>query len=307
MKKLLRKSTSLFMALFMVLQVMLPAFATKSKAEEAEPNSIKNIENLDQDPDSYFSLTDSQKIYDKKEKKKDESKFTIAIGLSDTSTNFRLVKRNDLKLYDDRYFPTNEEASKEYWKIKDKLKDQGLDIEIDIIKDDQGYKIVGKNQDQDSKENPYGINYSYIDFKIIDDFDFNEKGNQKLLEKDKLVFNLEFSQNISPDPSYNLFEKDQDGNYEIKNHGQIFALIDNDKVNIYDTSSLSNDFNELNQYKEDKKSEDERKKLEEEKKAQEEKKKAEEEREEQEAQKQKEEAEKKAQEEKAKAEEEKKL
>lgn len=307
MKKLLRKSMSLFMALFMVLQVMLPAFATKSKAEEAEPNSIKNIENLDQDPDSYFSLTDSQKIYDKKEKKKDESKFTIALGISDTSTNFRLVKRNDLKLYDDRYFPTNEEASKEYWKIKDKLKDQGLDIEIDIIKDDQGYKIVGKNQDQDSKENPYGINYLYIDFKIIDDFDFNEKGNQKLLEKDKLVFNLEFSQNISPDPSYNLFEKDQDGNYEIKNNGQIFALIDNDKVNIYDTSSLSNDFNELNQYKEDKKSEDERKKLEEEKKAQEEKKKAEEEKKEQEAQKQKEEAEKKAQEEKAKAEEEKKL
>ncbi|PMC81081.1 SpaA isopeptide-forming pilin-related protein [Anaerococcus hydrogenalis] len=307
MKKLLRKSTSLFMALFMVLQVMLPAFATKSKAEEAEPNSIKNIENLDQDPDSYFSLTDSQKIYDKKEKKKDESKFTIALGISDTSTNFRLVKRNDLKLYDDRYFPTNEEASKEYWKIKDKLKDQGLDIEIDIIKDDQGYKIVGKNQDQDSEENSYGINYSYIDFKIIDDFDFNKKGNQKLLEKDKLVFNLEFTQNISPDPSYNLFKKDQDGNYEIKDQGQIFALIDNDKVNIYDTSSLSNDFNELNQYKEDKKSEDERKKLEEEKKAQEEKKKAEEEKKEQEAQKQKEEAEKKAQEEKAKAEEEKKL
>lgn len=307
MKKLLRKSMSLFMALFMVLQVMLPAFATKSKAEEAESNSIKNIENLDQDPDTYFSLTDSQKIYDKKEEKKDESKFTIAIGLPDTITNFRLVKRNDLKLYDDRYFPTNEEASKEYWKIKDKLKDQGLDIEIDIIKDDQGYKIVGKNQDQDSKENPYGINYSYIDFKIIDDFDFNEKGNQKLLEKDKLVFNLEFSQNISPDPSYNLFEKDQDGNYEIKNHGQIFALIDNDKANIYDTSSLSNDFNELNQYKEDKKSEDERKKLEEDKKAQEEKKKAEEEKKEQEAQKQKEEAEKKVQEEKAKAEEEKKL
>lgn len=301
MKKLLRKSMSLFMALFMVLQVMLPAFATKSKAEEVEPNSIKNIENLDQDPDSYFSLTDSQKIYDKNKKKKDENKFTIALGISDTSSNFRLVKRNDLKLYDDRYFPTNEEASKEYWKIKDKLKDQGLDIEIDIIKDDQGYKIVGKNQDQDSEENSYGINYSYIDFKIIDDFDFNEKGNQKLLEKDKLVFNLEFTQNISPDPSYNLFKKDQDGNYEIKNHGQIFALIDNDKANIYDTSSLSNDFNELNQYKEEKKSEDERKKLEEEKKAQEEKKAKEE------AQKQKEEAEKKAQEEKAKAEEEKKL
>lgn len=301
MKKLLRKSMSLFMALFMVLQVMLPAFATKSKAEEVEPNSIKNIENLDQDPDSYFSLTDSQKIYDKNKKKKDENKFTIALGISDTSSNFRLVKRNDLKLYDDRYFPTNEEASKEYWKIKDKLKDQGLDIEIDIIKDDQGYKIVGKNQDQDSEENSYGINYSYIDFKIIDNFDFNEKGNQKLLEKDKLVFNLEFTQNISPDPSYNLFKKDQDGNYEIKNHGQIFALIDNDKANIYDTSSLSNDFNELNQYKEEKKSEDERKKLEEEKKAQEEKKAKEE------AQKQKEEAEKKAQEEKAKAEEEKKL
>lgn len=301
MKKLLRKSMSLFMALFMVLQVMLPAFATKSKAEEVEPNSIKNIENLDQDPDSYFSLTDSQKIYDKNKKKKDENKFTIALGISDTSSNFRLVKRNDLKLYDDRYFPTNEEASKEYWKIKDKLKDQGLDIEIDIIKDDQGYKIVGKNQNQDSEENPYGINYSYIDFKVIDDFDFKEKGNQKLLEKDKLVFNLEFTQNISPDPSYNLFKKDQDGNYEIKNHGQIFALIDNDKANIYDTSSLSNDFNELNQYKEEKKSEDERKKLEEEKKAQEEKKAKEE------AQKQKEEDEKKAQEEKNKAEEEKKL
>ena len=311
MKKLLRKLTSFAMALFMVLQVMLPAFATRSKAEEVEPNTIKNIEDYEVDDDSYLSITDSQKIYDKKKIERDESKFSIAIGVSDTSSNFRLVKRNDLKLFDDGYFQTNEEASKEYWRIKDMLNVQGLDIDLEIIEEDQGFRILTKDDleklEKDQEDNFYGENYSYIDFKILDDFDFNEKGNQKLLDQDKLVFNLEFIQNISPDPNYNLFEKDQDGNYEIKDHGQVFALIDNEKVNIYDTRSLSNDFNKLNQYKEDKKSEDERKKLEEEKKAQEEKKKAEEEKKEQEAQKQKEEAEKKAQEEKAKAEEEKKL
>ena len=299
------------MALFMVLQVMLPAFATRSKAEELEPNTIKNIEDYEVDDDSYLSITDSQKIYDKKKIERDESKFSIAIGVSDTSSNFRLVKRNDLKLFDDRYFQTNEDASKEYWRIKDMLNLQGLDVDLEIIEEDQGFRILTKDDleklEKDQEDKFYGENYSYIDFKILDDFDFNEKGNQKLLNQDKLVFNLEFIQNISPDPNYNLFEKDQDGNYEIKDHGQVFALIDNEKVNIYDTRSLSNDFNKLNQYKEDKKSEDERKKLEEEKKAQEEKKKAEEEKKEQEAQKQKEEAEKKAQEEKAKAEEEKKL
>lgn len=311
MKKLLRKLTSFAMALFMVLQVMLPAFATRSKAEELEPNTIKNIEDYEVDDDSYLSITDSQKIYDKKKIERDESKFSIAIGVSDTSSNFRLVKRNDLKLFDDGYFQTNEEASKEYWRIKDMLNVQGLDIDLEIIEEDQGFRILTKDDleklEKDQEDNFYGENYSYIDFKILDDFDFNEKGNQKLLDQDKLVFNLEFNQNISPDPNYNLFEKDQDGNYEIKDHGQVFALIDNEKVNIYDTRSLSNDFNKLNQYKEEKKSEDERKKLEEEKKAQEEKKKAEEEKKAQEAQKQKEEAEKKAQEEKAKAEEENKL
>lgn len=311
MKKLLRKLTSFAMALFMVLQVMLPAFATRSKAEEVEPNTIKNIEDYEVDDDSYLSITDSQKIYDKKKIEKDESKFSIAVGVSDTSSNFKLVKRNDLKLFDDGYFQTNEDASKEYWRIKDMLNLQGLDIDLEIIEEEQGYRILTKDDleklEKDQEDKFYGENYSYIDFKILDDFDFNEKGNQKLLDQNKLVFNLEFNQNISPDPNYNLFEKDQDGNYEIKDHGQIFALIDNEKVNIYDTSSLSNDLNELNQYKEEKKSEDERKKLEEEKKAQEEKKKAEEEKKEEEAQKQKEEAEKKAQEEKAKAEEEKKL
>ena len=300
MKKLLRKLTSFAMALFMVLQVMLPAFATRSKAEEVEPNTIKNIEDYEVDDDSYLSITDSQKIYDKKKIDKDESKFSIAVGVSDTSSNFRLVKRNDLKLFDDRYFQTNEDASKEYWRIKDMLNEQGLDVDLEIIEEEQGYRILTKDDleklEKDQEDKFYGENYSYIDFKILDDFDFNEKGNQKLLDQEKLVFNLEFNQNISPDPNYNLFEKDQDGNYEIKDHGQIFALIDNEKVNIYDTRSLSNDLNKLNQYKEEKKSEDERKKLEEEKKAQEEKKKAEEEKKEQEAQ-----------EEKAKAEEEKKL
>lgn len=212
MKKLLRKLTSFTMALFMVLQVMLPAFATRSKAEELEPNTIKNIEDYEVDDDSYLSITDSQKIYDKKKIERDESKFSIAIGVSDTSSNFRLVKRNDLKLFDDRYFQTNEDVSKEYWRIKDMLNVQGLDIDLEIIEEEQGYRILTKDDleklEKDQEDNFYGENYSYIDFKILDDFDFNEKGNQKLLDQDKLVFNLEFIQNISPDPIYNLFEKD---------------------------------------------------------------------------------------------------
>lgn len=114
MKKLLRKLTSFAIALFMVLQVMLPAFATRSKAEELEPNTIKNIENLETNEDAYLSITDSQKIYDKKKIDKDESKFSIAVGLPSTSSSFRLVKRNDLKLYEDKFFQTNEDASKEY-------------------------------------------------------------------------------------------------------------------------------------------------------------------------------------------------
>ncbi|KWZ97714.1 LPXTG-motif protein cell wall anchor domain protein [Anaerococcus hydrogenalis] len=295
MKKFLRKLTSFAMALFMVLQVMLPAFATKSKAEEENPNSIKSIENLDPDDETYFSITDSQKIYDKKKIKKDESKFSIAIGLPDTSSNFKLVKRNDLKLYDDELFPTNEEASKEYWRVKDMLNDQGLDTDLEIIKEDQGYRIINKeNLENEKEEKQYGENYSYINFKILDDFDFNEKGNQKLLNQEKLVFNLEFITNISPDPNYNLFEKDEEGKWKVKNEGDIFALVNNDKVNVYDTSFLANDLNSLKAYKEEKRQAEEKakKEAEEKKKAKEEAKKAEEE--------------KKLQEEKEKAEEEKK-
>lgn len=304
MKKFLRKLTSFAMALFMVLQVMLPAFATKSKAEEENPNSIKSIENLNPDDETYFSITDSQKIYDKKKIKKDESKFSIAIGLPDTSSNFKLVKRNDLKLYDDELFPTNEEASKEYWRVKDMLNDQGLDTDLEIIKEDQGYRIINKeNLENEKEEKQYGENYSYINFKILDDFDFNEKGNQKLLNQEKLVFNLEFITNISPDPNYNLFEKDEEGKWKVKNEGDIFALVNNDKVNVYDTSFLANDLNSLKAYKEEKRQAEEKakKEAEEKKKAEEEAKKAEEEKKLQE-EKEKAEAEKKAQEEKEKAE-----
>ncbi|MFR4762940.1 MAG: hypothetical protein ACLT9V_00050 [Anaerococcus obesiensis] len=117
-------------------------------------------------------------------------------------------------------FPTNEDASKEYWRIKDMLNLQGLDLDLEIIKEDQGYKILTKNEmenlEQGKKDNFYGENYSCIDFKILDDFDFDEKGNQKLLNQDKLVFNLEFIKNISPDPNYNLFEQDEQGNWNIK-------------------------------------------------------------------------------------------
>ena len=312
MKKLLRKLTSFAIALFMVLQVMLPAFATRSKAEELEPNTIKNIENLETNEDAYLSITDSQKIYDKKKIDKDESKFSIAVGLPSTSSSFRLVKRNDLKLYEDKFFQTNEDASKEYWRIKDMLNLQGLDLDLEIIKEDQGYKILTKNEmknlEQGKKDNFYGENYSYIDFKILDDFDFNENGNQKLLNQDKLVFNLKFIKNISPDPNYNLFEKDEQGNWNIKNEGDIFALINEDKKNLYDTNSLTNDLNSLNAYKEERKQaeeekaqkEAEEKEKEEERKAEEEKKQAEQKAKEEE--KKKAEEEKKAQEEKQKEE-----
>lgn len=311
MKKLLRKLTSFAIALFMVLQVMLPAFATRSKAEELEPNTIKNIENLETNEDAYLSITDSQKIYDKKKVDKDESKFSIAVGLPSISSSFRLVKRNDLKLYEDKIFQTNEDASKEYWRIKDMLNLQGLDLDLEIIKEDQGYKILTKNEmknlEQGKKDNFYGENYSYIDFKILDDFDFNENGNQKLLNQDKLVFNLEFIKNISPDPNYNLFEQDEQGNWNIKNEGDIFALINEDKKNLYDTNSLKNDLNSLNAYKEERKQAEEEKaqkeaeeKAEEERKAEEEKKQAEQKAKEEE--KKKAEEEKKAQEEKQKEE-----
>lgn len=305
MKKLLRKLTSFAIALFMVLQVMLPAFATRSKAEELEPNTIKNIENLETNEDAYLSITDSQKIYDKKKIDKDESKFSIAVGLPSTSSSFRLVKRNDLKLYEDKIFQTNEDASKEYWRIKDMLNLQGLDLDLEIIKEDQGYKILTKNEmenlEQGKKDNFYGENYSYIDFKILDDFDFDENGNQKLLNQDKLVFNLEFIKNISPDPNYNLFEQDEQGNWNIKNEGDIFALINEDKKNLYDTNSLTNDLNSLNAYKEERKqAEEEKAQKEAERKAEEEKKQAEEKAKEEE--KKKAEEEKKAQEEKQKEE-----
>ena len=308
MKKILRKMTSFAMALFMVLQVMLPAFATKSKAEEENPNSIKSIENLNPDDETYFSITDSQKIYEKKKTKIDKNKFSIAIGLSDTSSKFKLVKRNDLKLYDDKLFPTNEEASKEYWRVKDMLNDQGLDTDLEIIKEDKGYRIINKeNLGNEKEEKQYGENYSYINFKILDDFDFNEKGNQKLLNQEKLVFNLEFITNISPDPNYNLFEKEEEGKWKVKNEGDIFALVNNDKVNVYDTSSLTNDLNSLESYKEEKRQAEEKakKEAEEKKIAEEEAKKKEEEKKLQE-EKEKAEAEKKAQEEAKKAEEEKK-
>ena len=259
MKKILRKMMSFVMAVFMVLQVMLPAFSTTSKAEEEKPNSIKGLEEMKDDSDVYFSILKSQEIYDKSKKKKDEDKFSIAISMPDTTSEFRLIKRNDLKLYEDGYFDTNEKASKEYWRVKDMLNSQGLDLDLEIIKEDQGYKIVTKDQleklEEDENKNIYGQNYSYIDLKIMDDFDFNEKGIQKLFDEDKLLFNLEFIKYTSLDSDFELYEKDEKGNLKIKNQGDLFALIREDKIKLYNTNSLEEDYNKLKAYKEEKQSE----------------------------------------------------
>ncbi|MDU5086452.1 MAG: SpaA isopeptide-forming pilin-related protein [Anaerococcus vaginalis] len=259
MKKILRKMMSFVMAVFMVLQVMLPAFASSSKAEEEKPNSIKGLEEMKDDTDVYFSILKSQEIYDKSKKKKDENKFSIAISMPDTTSQFRLIKRNDLKLYEDGYFDTNEKASKEYWRVKDMLNSQGLDLDLEIIKEDQGYKIVTKDQleklEEDENKNIYGQNYSYIDLKIMDDFDFNEKGIQKLFDEDKLLFNLEFIKYTSLDPDFELYEKDENGNLKIKNQGDLFALIREDKIKLYNTNSLEEDYNKLKAYKEEKQTE----------------------------------------------------
>lgn len=259
MKKILRKMMSFVMAVFMVLQVMLPAFSTTSKAEEEKPNSIKGLEEMKDDTDVYFSIQKSQEIYDKSKKKKDENKFSIAISMPDTTSKFRLIKRNDLKLYEDGYFDTNEKASKEYWRVKDMLNSQGLDLDLEIIKEDEGYKIVTKDQleklEEDENKNIYGQNYSYIDLKIMDDFDFNEKGIQKLFDEDKLLFNLEFIKYTSLDPDFELYEKDEKGNLKIKNQGDLFALIREDKIKLYNTNSLEEDYNKLKAYKEEKQSE----------------------------------------------------
>ncbi|WP_311377379.1 SpaA isopeptide-forming pilin-related protein [Anaerococcus vaginalis] len=259
MKKILRKMMSFVMAVFMVLQVMLPAFSTTSKAEEEKPNSIKGLEEMKDDDDVYFSILKSQEIYDKSKKKKDENKFSIAISMPDTTSQFRIIKRNDLKLYEDGYFDTNEKASKEYWRVKDMLNSQGLDLDLEIIKEDQGYKIVTKDQleklEEDENKNIYGQNYSYIDLKIMDDFDFNEKGIQKLFDEDKLLFNLEFIKYTSLDPDFELYEIDEKGNLKIKNQGDLFALIREDKIKLYNTNSLEEDYNKLKAYKEEKQTE----------------------------------------------------
>lgn len=250
MKTLLRKMTSFLMAFFMVIQVMLPAFTTTSKAEEVKPNTIKSIEEIKDDENVNLSITKAQQIYDKKKIKKDEDKFSVAVTMPDTTSNFRLVKRIDLKLYDDGYFDSNEQASKEYWRVKDMLNSQGLDLDLEIINDEEGYRLVTKEElesiEENEKESPYGSNYTYIDFKVMDDFDFNEKGNQKLFNEDKLVFNLEFLQYESLDPNFNLYEKDKDGNLTIKNEGDIFALIRDENKTLYTTKSLKEDFENLN-------------------------------------------------------------
>ena len=256
MKKLLRKTTSFLMALFMILQVMLPAFSSTSRAEDENPNMIKGLEEIKNDTDLNISIKKSQEIYDKKKTKKDENKFSIALSMPDDVSKVRLIKRNDLSLFEDKHYDTNEQASKEYWHIKDMLNDQGLDIDLEIINDDQGYKILTKedyeNLEKNEEKSPYGQNYSYIDFKIMDDFDFNKKGNQKLLNEDKLVFNLEFFKNTSPDPNFNIYEKDEEGNLEIKKEGDIFALVCDDKKSLYDTKNFKEEYDSLQALKEEK-------------------------------------------------------
>ena len=223
-------------------------------------NTIKSIEEMKDDNEVNLSITKAQQIYDKKKIKKDEDKFSVAVTMPDTTSNFRLVKRNDLKLYDDGYFDSNEQASKEYWRVKDMLNDQGLDLDLEIINDEEGYRLVTKeeleNIEENEKESPYGSNYTYIDFKVMDDFDFDEKGNQKLFNEDKLVFNLEFLQYESLDPNFNLYEKDQEGNLAIKNEGDIFALIRDENKTLYTTKSLKEDFENLNSLIEEKNKKD---------------------------------------------------
>lgn len=70
MKKLMRKITSLLMAIFMILQVMLPAFSSTSRAEDENPNMIKGLEEIKNDTDLNISIKKSQEIYDKKKEKK---------------------------------------------------------------------------------------------------------------------------------------------------------------------------------------------------------------------------------------------
>lgn len=89
----------------------------------------------------------------------------------------------------------------------------------------------------------------------MDDFDFNEKGIQKLFDEDKLLFNLEFIKYTSLDPDFELYEKDEKGNLKIKNQGDFFALIREDKIKLYNTNSLEEDYNKLKAYKEEKQSE----------------------------------------------------
>ncbi|MSS77499.1 hypothetical protein FYJ26_03605 [Anaerococcus sp. WCA-380-WT-2B] len=269
MKKALRKVMSFLMALFMVLQVMIPAFP--SKAEELDPNTIKTIEDLKTDSDTNLSITISHKLNDLAKREEDENKFSIAVGISDKTRTFRLVNRDDISLYEKGHFSTIEEASKEYDRVKKDLNDQGLDLDISIIEEDEGFRIVDEKTYLDIKEGrepdkKYGKNYSYIDLKVLDNFDFENKGYTRFAEeKDKLFFNLDFYKYISPDPNFNLYEEDSEGNLKIKNKGDLLAVLTDDKVKKYDTDSLESDFSLLKQYKEEKSKAEEEKKTEEKK------------------------------------------
>lgn len=294
MKKTLRKLSSLTMALFMVLQVILPAFP--AKAEDLDSHHITGIEDFKDDEDTKISRLKAYEIEEREDI--DHDKFSMAIETDPTTSKFRLVLRNDLKLYENGYYESKQEASKEFSRVKKHLNDQGLDIDISLTEDENGFRILTdeefeKFNEGKELENPYGENYSYIDLKVLDDFDFNEKGFLK--DSQDLVFKLDFIRYESIDPNFNIFKIDQDGNLTIENEGDILALIKEDKAKIYTSQNLVEDFKLLDEYKTKKDQEKAQKEAEKEA--------GEKEEAEKKAQKEQEEAERKAQEEQEEAQE----
>lgn len=290
MKRKLHKITSLLIALFMTLEMIMPSFYSMAKEDEKTDSDPYKIENLGDDDFGFdeassFSIELATRVNEKNLDSKE--KLSIALDTVEETQNFTLITRKDMNLFDQRSFDFIEDAEKEYNKTKENYEKQGLDLDISLVEKDDKYFIHNNSEDREENKN-FGKAYKTYDFKVINDFDFDKKGLQNKIPEDirperLFTFNFEIKESIDKSQAMISLkdektedEEDPDDDSEkdpikIINDGDLLGIIlDDEYYTTYTTDQIANDMADALSYKEDqkeKRQETEAKKKEEENKS----------------------------------------
>lgn len=258
MKKRANKIMSFLMALFMIMEFISPSFAALA-SEEEEPLDPYKISNLDKkygkEPNSEFSIELASKL----DNKNLESKEKLSIALTSTADNedIKLLVRRDMSLYKQAYYEDYDKAQEEFDKLNKKYTDQGLQAQLNLIEEDGKYTISNP-QDESEEYKEFGSAYKVYDFKVIKDFDFENKGLHKKLNKEgtenyQRAYLFDFYIEKSIDQNLNMLSlfKEENTPITVEHEGDLLAGIFDDKYySLYDTSKVYDEVENSLSYKE---------------------------------------------------------